>query len=110
VASATARVTVEADGMLVERVVAGADGSRRWGTLLELEWRRLAALEFDRERPGGPVALYVRPVSSPRRRVLDAADLSPGQWTEIATAVAAHTGHRIVLNPADWFPEGTPAG
>ncbi|CAM5625651.1 hypothetical protein [Streptomyces fumanus] len=110
VASATARVTAEPGALVVERVMTGAGGSRRWGTVLETPWRHLSGLEFGRARPGGPVALYARRAGSPPARVLDAADLAPGQWAEVAAAVAARTGRRVVLDPAGWFPEDTPAG
>ncbi|MFC8086311.1 hypothetical protein [Streptomyces sp. NPDC057340] len=107
--SASARVTAASDRFVVEQAVTGPGGAPRWRVRLELEWERIAAMEFARERPGGPVTLCLRLQDLPTRRVLDATALSAQQWKDIAAAVAAHTHRRLLLDLSEWFPgETTP--
>ncbi|MER6838422.1 hypothetical protein ABT320_31335 [Streptomyces cellulosae] len=108
--SVSARVTAASDGFTIEQAVtAPGESSRRWQVRLELEWERIAAMEFTRERPDGPAALCVRLRNLPSRRVLDAAALSAEQWEEIAAAVAVHTRNRLLLDLSGWFPgDATP--
>ncbi|MEW2250537.1 hypothetical protein AB0907_24755 [Streptomyces sp. NPDC006975] len=107
--SASARVTAASDVFAIEQAVTGPGASRRWRVRLELEWERIAVMEFTRERPDGPAALCVRLRGLPSRRVLDAAALSAEQWEEIAAAVAVHTRNRLLLDLSGWFPgDATP--